>query len=55
MRSKARLNFNRSVKTKESNWLLEPQEPFDILMRIYPPKTEVLNGQYKIPGVVKAK
>ncbi len=42
-------------KDKESNWLPAPEEPFYMLMRIYLPKIEVLNGQYEIPGVVKAK
>jgi hypothetical protein len=42
-------------KDKESNWLPAPKEPFYMLMRMYLPKFEVLNGQYEIPGVVKAK
>jgi len=42
-------------KDKESNWLPAPKEPFYMLMRIYLPKIEVLNGQYEIPGVVKVK
>jgi hypothetical protein len=40
---------------KESNWLPAPKEPFYMLMRMYLPKIEVLNGQYEIPGVEKAK
>jgi hypothetical protein len=42
-------------KDKESNWLPAPKEPFYMLMRIYLPKIEILNGQYEIPGVEKAK
>ena len=42
-------------KDKESNWLPAPKEPFYMLMRMYLPKIEVLNGQYEIPGVVKWK
>ena len=42
-------------KDKGSNWLPAPKEPFYMLMRMYLPKIEVLNGQYEIPGVVKAK
>jgi hypothetical protein len=42
-------------KDKESNWLPAPKEPFYMLMRIYLPKIEVLNGQYEIPGVEKVK
>ncbi len=42
-------------KDKESNWLPAPKEPFYMLFRMYLPKIEVLNGQYELPGVVKAK
>jgi len=42
-------------KDKESNWLPAAKEPFYMLMRMYLPKIEVLNGQYEIPGVEKAK
>ena len=42
-------------KDKESNWLPAPKEPFYMLMRMYLPKIEVLNGQYEIPGVVNGK
>jgi len=42
-------------KDKESNWLPAPKEPFYMLMRMYLPDIEVLNGQYEIPGVVKGK
>jgi len=42
-------------KDKESNWLPAPKEPFYMLMRMYLPKIEVLNGQYEIPGVERTK
>jgi hypothetical protein len=42
-------------KDKEANWLPAPKEPFYMLMRMYLPKIEVLNGQYEIPGVTPAK
>ena len=42
-------------KDKEANWLPAPKEPFYLLMRMYLPKIEVLNGQYEIPGVKPAK
>jgi hypothetical protein len=42
-------------KDKESNWLPAPKEPFYMLFRMYLPDIEVLNGQYELPGVVKAK
>jgi len=42
-------------KDKEPNWLPAPKAGFYMLMRMYLPKIEVLNGQYEIPGVVKTK
>jgi len=42
-------------KDMESNWLPAPKEPFYLLMRMYQPKIEVLNGQYEIPGVKRVK
>jgi hypothetical protein len=42
-------------KDKESNWLPAPKEPFYMLLRMYLPNIEALNGQYEIPGVVKGK
>jgi hypothetical protein len=42
-------------KDKEPNWLPAPKEPFYLLMRMYQPDIEVLNGQYEIPGVIAAK
>ena len=35
----------------ESNWLPAPPGPFLLTMRLYLPKSEVLNGTYKIPPV----
>ena len=42
-------------KDKESNWLPTPKAPFYMLFRMYQPDIEALNGQYQLPGVVKAK
>jgi hypothetical protein len=42
-------------KDKESNWLPAPKERFYMLMRMYLPDIEVLNGQYEIPSVKKTK
>ena len=42
-------------KDKESNWLPAPKAGFYMLMRMYLPKVEVLNGQYEIPGVEPIK
>jgi hypothetical protein len=49
------IQANSPGKDKESNWLPAPKEPFYMLMRMYLPKIEVLNGQYKIPGVNRVK
>jgi len=40
-------------KDKESNWLPAPKAGFYLLMRMYLPDIEALNGQYEIPGVKK--
>jgi hypothetical protein len=42
-------------KDKESNWLPAPKEPFYMLLRMYLPDIEVLNGQYVIPGVKRVR
>jgi len=42
-------------KDKESNWLPTPDAPFYMLFRMYQPDIEALNGQYTLPGIVKAK
>jgi len=38
-------------KDQESNWLPALKALFYLLMRMYQPDIEVLNGQYEIPGV----
>jgi hypothetical protein len=38
-------------KGKESNWLPAPQGDFNLMLRMYMPKPEVLNGTYKLPRV----
>jgi hypothetical protein len=40
---------------KESNWLPAPKEPFYLVLRMYLPKQEVINGQYEIPPVKPIK
>jgi hypothetical protein len=40
---------------KESNWLPAPNAPFYMLMRLYLPSMEILNGQYEIPPVVRVQ
>lgn len=34
-----------------SNWLPAPDGYFNLLLRMYQPKAEVLNGTYEVPGV----
>lgn len=48
------IQANSPGSANESNWLPAPSEPFYMLMRMYLPDIEVLNGQYEIPGVVKS-
>jgi hypothetical protein len=38
---------------KEANWLPAPKGPFNLLMRLYAPKSEVLVGKWDPPPVVK--
>lgn len=40
---------------KEANWLpVAPGQPFNLLMRVYWPKEEILNGNWSPPAVKKA-
>ncbi len=40
---------------KESNWLPAPDGPFYCILRLYIPKPEVFNGQWKLPKMKVAK
>ena len=40
---------------KEANWLPAPKGPFNLTMRIYAPKPEVLLGQWAPAPVVKSE
>ena len=40
-------------KDKESNWLPAPEGAFNLLMRVYWPKDNMLNGSWTPPAVVK--
>jgi len=42
-------------KDKEANWLPAPKGPFFIVMRLYWPKAEVVEGKWTSPPVVKVK
>ena len=37
-----------------SNWLPAPKGDFYLILRMYQPKAEVLNGTYRLPPVIKA-
>jgi hypothetical protein len=38
---------------REKNWLPAPTGPFNLLMRLYSPKKEILNGTWKPPAIQK--
>jgi hypothetical protein len=42
-------------KDKESNWLPAPDGPIYVVMRLYWPKEEALNGRWKPPAVTPAQ
>jgi hypothetical protein len=42
-------------KEKESNWLPAPDGPIYVVMRLYWPKEEALNGKWKPPAVTPAR
>src|SRR5262249_726308 len=42
-------------KDKESNWLPAPKDSFNVFMRLYWPKKEILDGAWKAPGVERVK
>jgi DNA sulfur modification protein DndE len=42
-------------KDKESNWLPAPEGDFNLTMRVYWPKEEMINGTWKLPVITKVK
>ena len=40
---------------KEANWLPAPKGPFNLLMRLYAPKSEALTGKWNPPPVMRAE
>jgi len=39
---------------KEANWLPSPKGPFNLLLRVYAPRSEALTGQWNPPPVARA-
>jgi hypothetical protein len=50
-----RANNLGPVKDKESNWLPAPNSEFDLIMRAYSPRPEILSGEWAPPPVTKVK
>ena len=42
-------------KDKEANWLPAPDGPFYLILRLYSPEKNVLDGKWKIPQLEKAQ
>ena len=42
-------------KDKEANWLPAPKGPFSVIMRLYWPKAEAVEGQWKQPPLMRVK
>ena len=40
---------------KDANWLLAPKGPFNLLLRLYAPKSEALNGKWIPPPVTRVQ
>lgn len=47
------IQHENPVLQKESNWLPAPDNVFSLVLRIYWPKEQMLDGTWKIPPVVK--
>ena len=50
-----RLQHAEPVGDGAKNWLPTPAGPFYVILRLYQPKLEMLNGSYQLPQVVSDK
>ena len=42
-------------KDKKANWLPAPKGPFSVIMRLYWPKAEAVEGKWKQPPLTRVK
>ena len=47
------LQTDAPATAQQSNWLPTPQGPFNLLLRLYLPKTEALDGAYQLPTIAR--
>lgn len=49
------LQHDSPGKAREPNWLPAPKGPFSVVMRLYWPKTEALDGTWKLPPLTRVQ
>ena len=49
------LQYHEPPKAEQSNWLPAPPGPFYAVLRLYLPKPEANNGQWKLPPLTPLK
>ncbi len=49
------LQHEATDKDRQSNWLPAPKGPFYVVLRMYMPKEQVLDGTYKVPPIKRAR
>lgn len=47
------LILQASAPAQQSNWLPTPEGPFNLLLRLYLPKGEALDGRYPLPAIAR--
>lgn len=45
------IQYCRPPQDRLANWLPAPDEDFNLVLRMYQPAAQVLNGTYEVPGV----